>query len=227
MKTFNYLFFTVMFFLFSFQKSTEILDFEFAEKYCSSIEKQTDLLARNYKLTAADVLPVVYPECSRFNALSNAFESDVLSFYYIRNGVEGADFSVGYFQMKPSFVEALEQEIACNDLFKEQRSKFAYTARDLFAERNERLDRLQTPAWQMEYLCAFVALMHERYEQENISIPLTEYVAAAYNYGFQKPQSEILDWAQVKAFPNGKGNSQNYAYGELARNYQLMHYGHE
>ena len=78
MKTFNYLLFTCMIFLFSFQRSSEQLDFEFADKYCTSIEQQVNEIARNYNLSAADVLPVVYPECSRFNALSNAFESDAL-----------------------------------------------------------------------------------------------------------------------------------------------------
>jgi hypothetical protein len=216
-----------MIFLFSFQNSSEQLDFEFADKYCTSIEQQVNTIAKSYNLSASDVLPVVYPECSRFNSLSNAFESDVLYYYYIQQGTEGADFSVGYFQMKPSFMEALEAEIESNGLFKEQRPRFAYQSGKMEEIRNERLDRLQSPAWQMEYLCAFTALMHERYVQDSVSIPRTEYVAAAYNYGFFKPSSEIVSWSEVKAFPNGRNGSQNYVYGELASTYKVTRYGHE
>ncbi|MGV3632525.1 MAG: hypothetical protein ACO1O6_15055 [Bacteroidota bacterium] len=227
MKTFNYLLFTSMIFLFSFQKSSEQLDFEFADKYCTSIEQQVNTIAAKYNLSASDVLPVVYPECSRFNSFSNAFESDILSFYYVRNGIEGADFSIGYFQMKPSFVEKLEREIAAKPLLSKQRSLFAYESTDPMMQRNERLDRLQSPNWQMEYLCAFVALMHERHSQEAIRLPKLNFTAAAYNYGFHKPSHEILDWSEVKAFPNGRSGTQNYAYGELALSFQQNHYGHE
>lgn len=227
MKTFSYLLFTSMIFLFSFQKSSEQLDFEFADKYCTSIEQHVNAIAAKYNLSASDVLPVVYPECSRFNSFSNAFESDILSFYYVRNGVEGADFSIGYFQMKPSFVEELEREIAANPLFSKQRSLFTYQCSDPVTQRNDRLDRLQSPNWQIEYVCAFVALMHERHRLEAIELSKLHFTAAAYNYGFHKPSREILDWSEVKAFPNGKSGSQNFAYGELAQDYQQNHYGHE
>lgn len=227
MKTFNYLLFTSMVFLFSFQRSSEQLDFEFADKYCRSIEQQANTISAKYNLSASDVLPVVYPECSRFNAFSNAFESNILSYYYVRNGIDGADFSIGYFQMKPSFTEQMEREISVNPLFEKQRPHFAYKNTDPQVQRNERLNRLESQEWQIEYLCAFVALMHERYAREAIQSPRLNFVAAAYNYGFHKPSREILDWTTVKAFPNGRSGSQNYAYGELALSFQQNHYGHE
>lgn len=228
MKTYNQLLIAGMFFLFSFRTNSEKLDFEFADNYCNTIEQQVGIIGEKYNLSPADVLPVVYPECSRFNALSNAFESNVLAYYYIRDGVQGADFSIGYFQMKPSFIEALEGEINTNALFSGVKEYFAYKTENVTEERNARLDRLQSQTWQIEYLCAFVALMQVRYDAEKITIPKLRFIASAYNYGFNKPAKEIVSWSQVRAFPNGiRSGSQNYAYGELATNYKLQHYGHE
>lgn len=228
MNTKKLLLFVSLTFLFSFQKASEKLDFEFADTFCSTIEKQVGLIGRQYALESKELIPVIYPECSRFSKVSNVFESNLLSYYYVQDGCQGADFSVGYFQMKPSFMEEMERIVATDSNFINFRDKFKYEAGDIKAIRNQRLDRLFSQTWQIEYLCAFVKYTKAKYQVAKPALSELKFVAAAYNYGFNKPSEEIISWASKKAFPNGiKSQDQNFSYSELAHNYQLKKYGHE
>lgn len=228
MKTKKLLLFVSLLFLFSFQKASEKLDFEFADTFCASIEKQVGLIGKQYGLKNKELIPVIYPECARFSKVSNVFESDLLSYYYAQNGCQGADFSVGYFQMKPSFLEGIEKIVATDSNFISFREKFNYKTVDLKAIRMQRLDRLFSQTWQIEYLCAFVKYCKQKYALEKTTLSELKFTAAAYNYGFNKPTAEIISWAAKKAFPNGiKSQETNFSYSELAHNYQLKKYGHE
>jgi hypothetical protein len=189
-----------------------------AELYCFSIETETDVIAGQYGLTAVEILPVVYPECARYSALSDQAEGTVLEYYYIQDGVAGADFSVGRFQMKPSFIEALEQKIATEGYLSAYKERFSYAVQGVKQQREERLNRLLNQSWQTHYLCCFCLIRrHEtagmlRTDEERIAD-----MAAAYNYGFTKPAGEIAHWRTVSAFPNGlSAASGNYNYADLA-----------
>jgi hypothetical protein len=186
--------------------------------YCFSIESETDIIADQYGLKAAEILPVVYPECARYSALSDRAEGTVLEYYYIQNGVAGADFSVGRFQMKPSFVEALEAKISSEDYLSAFKERFAYKPVSIKQQREERLNRLLDQSWQTHYLCCFCLI--RRHETTGTILTTNEQIAdmaAAYNYGFTKPAGEIAHWRTVSAFPNGlSAVSGNYNYADLA-----------
>ena len=227
MKTKILLFSSLVLLLFSFRNSVTELDFDFADTYCSKIEKQVRVIAKQYDLKSSELIPIVYPECSRFSVISNVFESDILSYYYVQDGTKGADFSVGYFQMKPSFLEDLEAIISQDSNFTQYRSKFAYPKVSAKEIRTERLNRLFSETWQMEYLCVFVKYAKLKYKPSE-DISFLEFTASAYNYGFTKPQEEIIAWTKQKAFPNGlKSNKENFVYSKLAQNYKLKKYGNE
>jgi len=49
-------------------------------------------------------IAIVFPEIIRFSAILDIIESSALKTLYIQNGEKYADFSIGYCQMKPSFV---------------------------------------------------------------------------------------------------------------------------
>ena len=53
---------------------------------------------------------VVFPELVRYSALMDFMETTAVKALYQQKGVKGADFSIGRFQMKPSFVEDLERQ---------------------------------------------------------------------------------------------------------------------
>ena len=54
-------------------------------------------------------LSIVFPEVIRFNSFSDFIETKTLEWVYVDYGAEKADFSIGLFQMKPSFIEKLEE----------------------------------------------------------------------------------------------------------------------
>ncbi|TNE55004.1 MAG: hypothetical protein EP338_05440 [Bacteroidetes bacterium] len=209
-------------------RTQENLDFKFADNYCSKIEEKVQEIGSKYGLKVSELIPVVYPECARFNAITNAFESSVLEHFYIEEGCRGADFSVGYFQMKPSFIEQLDQVIQEHPLFAKRKAFFAYQASGTKNIRNERLNRLFSEDWQIEYLCCFVQLMKLRHQKEGIQTSELAFISSAYNYGFHKSTSKILAWEKIRAFPNGrKHQSNNFTYAELALLCKSKFYAHE
>ncbi|HLP56619.1 MAG TPA: hypothetical protein VK151_16400 [Fluviicola sp.] len=188
-----------------------------AEAYCRQLEPEAGRVAAQYQLTAAEILPIVYPECARYSALSNRAEATVLEYYYIEGGTAAADFSVGHFQMKPGFAEALEQRLLTDDKLNEFRGQFSYASTEVEAVREERLNRLLDQTWQLHYLCLFYKIMLLDHG-DRLTDPQerTAFFAAAYNYGFTSDQEAIGNWRNTTAFPNGKGEAGNYNYADLA-----------
>ena len=66
------------------------------------------------KMEKTAVLPVIFPELIRYAIVKDLLETAALEAIYVELGVEGADFSIGHFQMKPSFAEQLEEKIRGN-----------------------------------------------------------------------------------------------------------------
>jgi len=56
------------------------------------------------------VLSIVFPELIRFNAIQDKIETFALQSLYVKYGKDYANFSVGPFQVKPSFAESLEKD---------------------------------------------------------------------------------------------------------------------
>lgn len=188
-----------------------------AEQYCFEISAETDSIAAGYDLTAAEILPVVYPECARYSQLIDKAESTVLEYYYIHGGTAAADFSVGHFQMKPGFAEALEERLTADERLSGFRKTFAYNGENVRVVREERLNRLLNEHWQIRYLCLYYRIMQLDYSRQFVDPEeRTAYFAAAYNYGFMRSENEIRSWRHTTAFPNGQGNAGNYNYADLA-----------
>lgn len=188
-----------------------------AEAYCRQLTPEANRVAAQYQLTATEILPIVYPECARYSALSNRAEATVLEYYYIEGGTAAADFSVGHFQMKPGFAEALEQRLLAEDKLTSYRAQFSYATTDVPTVREERLNRLLDQTWQLHYLCLFYKIMLlDHGDRLTTSQERTAFFAAAYNYGFTREPAEIGTWRNTTAFPNGKGEAGNYNYADLA-----------
>jgi hypothetical protein len=209
-------------------RKNEHLDFNYALDYFRKIDQEVSEIAAKYKLKNGEILPVVFPECARFSTISNGVEKSMLHFFYVENGKDGADFSIGYFQMKPSFIENLEIIISSDPEFEAFKKMFSYKTKEPKEIRKERLNRLMSENWQIEYLCVFVKHMKSRYHKEKLTCGELAYIASAYNYDFQASSEEIIKWKDVKAFPNGIQNQvQNYVYAELASDFKSKYYGHE
>lgn len=161
---------------------------------------------------------VVFPELLRYSMFRNLLETSALEILYVQYGTSGADFSIGRFQMKPSFAEAIEQH---QNSFSTP-SIFKYNLTSEKAIREERIKRLSSTEWQIQYLNAFHEILVKRWEK---SFPIDEkeqvlVLATAYNRGMfhslQYLRKHILD----KSFPYGTNyQGEQYSYAEIALDY--------
>ncbi len=140
-------------------------------------------------------LAVVFPELVRFSTLEDAIQVRGLKVLYVRYGRAYSDFSVGRFQMKPSFAEQLESDSA--RLFdRDEREAIgvpAFEAGDTPTLREQRVRRLDDLEWQVRYLRLFMLVMQKRYpavSRENPDQRLRFY-ATAYNTGYAAGEAAI------------------------------------
>lgn len=178
----------------------------------------TDTLAR-YGINPCVAKAVVFPEIMRYSALKDAIEVRALKVLYIQYGKEYANFSVGQFQMKPSFAEELE--LAWNQLVDTSNSPLPFGKFDTAPSataRLERVKRLESVSGQLKYLAAFIKVMQVRFNADTASS--TWFLAAAYNVGFQKSEQEIRKQGSMPYFHTGTLKpSQCHCYAHIALQY--------
>lgn len=179
---------------------------------------------------------VVFPELIRYSIIQDKVETGAVRALYMNKGAAGCDFSIGRFQMKPSFVETLERRWMRSGLAQEYGLYFD-TAEKQNA-RKVRVSRLEDERWQFLYLAIFLKMLYLDYGsydkngeqvQEGLeTLSKREQVrlaATAYNRGcrWANPGYGSLDALRVKAkqknfhlaiVPTRK--TKYYVYGDLA-----------
>lgn len=159
---------------------------------------------------AAAILAIGFPEMVRHHLLQDFIETKVLEALYTRYGSTYADFSIGIFQMKPSFIENLEALVLRYKL--EKRHPILPKAQDSTAQRQERIQNLQDFGRQLRYLYAFYEVAQKHFGKTDIA-----FLASAYNLGLQASVAEIQAWQKVAAFPKGRGKGRiAFVYGQIS-----------
>jgi len=163
-------------------------------------------------------LAIVFPELIRFSAIQDKMEVGGLLALYVQYGEKYADFSVGRFQMKPTFAEQLE-----NDATKIPSLKCdSFNSANTSQARIERVNRLNDLKWQVKYLALFLKVMEDKYayikwdnEDERL-----KFYATAYNSGYTLGEEKILNRINSKMFYTGliKGDI-CYCYAAIADYY--------
>jgi hypothetical protein len=177
-------------------------------------------------------LSVVFPEVIRFNSFSDFIETKTLEWVYVDYGAEKADFSVGLFQMKPSFIEKLEEATKSDpSLFRPFADVLNYPSTLSAMEiRKTRVARMQNFETQIAYAQVFLLVCNTKFKEECfVNNPeKIKFFAAAYNFGFDKDVNDIKKWTTKKAFPYGvnyKGKQMIYSevsadfYAKYAREF--------
>lgn len=162
---------------------------------------------------------IIFPEQLRFSRWQNSLEQAALHGLYIKGGKKKADFSIGRFQMKPSFVEQIESAWMKSP----QRHKYRlyFDTMQSNEQRKRRLERMEEEHWQCVYLALFVKLVEERLP-ELTSMPDEERVgllATAYNMSFTASLSELQQQRlrstfHLDLFPSK--STRYYAYAGIA-----------
>ncbi|MDR1274307.1 MAG: hypothetical protein LBK12_07140, partial [Odoribacteraceae bacterium] len=136
--------------------------------------------------------------------------------FYVQKGKAYADFSTGFFQMKPSFIERLEDSLQTKKHLHEKFKECLLPDPASREARVERLRRLGQMEWQLEYLALFCELVHERFPSKS-ELPerdMLVFYATAYNTGFHKPEDAIDQMARQALFP--RFTREKFRYADVA-----------
>jgi hypothetical protein len=163
---------------------------------------------------------IVFPEVMRYNLLKDGIETESLRTLYVQFGKEYANFSIGIFQMKPSFAEQVEtkaEKLLPDNIYKEL--QLAYITTDEENIRSERVERLQNDNWQMIYLTAFILICNDRYKNKIFvsEVEKLQFYATVYNAGFDKSDEYISKKIKEENFYLQNGMSNNkFKYAAIA-----------
>jgi hypothetical protein len=167
------------------------------------------------------LVPVVFPELLRRSAVRQGMEDLGVATLYVSGGAAAADFSVGIFQMKPSFAEALEQwlrgaeaaPMVLRGLLDHGEALEGPERRAL------RWERLRRESGELAYLACFGLAVRSRFPLDALSVTeRIRFLAAAYNHGFQGTRREIEDAEKAACFPMGAAatGGPRYRYADVS-----------
>lgn len=171
-----------------------------------------------YKVSCPVGVAVIFPELVRYSALRDKIEITLLKALYINLGEEYANFSIGPFQMKPSFGEMIREKargaMGKNEskLFK-ARSDFA----DITSFRASIVSDLEDPKTQLNYLIAFIKICENNFNlKSKTDNEKVRFLATAYNYGFWKRSDQIENMIDKKYFSTTIIKTVNYSYSDVS-----------
>ncbi|MFD0795177.1 hypothetical protein ACFQZX_16260 [Mucilaginibacter litoreus] len=167
-----------------------------AETSAEAIRPLLQKYARLYNENPRLLEAVVFPELMRYNAVFNVIETGSLMSLYTRLGSDYADFSIGRFQMKPSFALSVENYVLQNtDKPWARALKFdEISTEDTYEARSARIDRLSDVEWQVKYLIAVFKCIKQKHAAYLNKISLRQqivFIATAYNCGWDKSTATI------------------------------------
>jgi hypothetical protein len=194
-----------------------------AEKATKKIHSLNEQFTLCSKLCAQDVVfmqSLVFPEVMRYNSLKDDIETESLRTLYVQFGQEYANFSIGIFQMKPTFavqVETKAKQLLPDSIYKEL--QLVYEETDEESIREKRVDRLQDDEWQLVYLTAFICICNETYKQKTFANnkEKLQWYATIYNTGFDKSEQYISQKIKQENFYLNQGMPEKkFKYAAIA-----------
>jgi hypothetical protein len=200
----------------------------FGSKYTNAVKflYQNHWIWDSLKMRQVDpafAIAIVFPEIIRYSEIKDKIEKGGLFSLYIYYGEKYANFSVGEFQMKPSFARQLEEDLAKLPKRKTRQYQAINTA-NIQNARKERVKRLDNLQWQVRYLALFIHIMDERYKNKQwiSDAEKLKFYATAYNYGYARPYNEISEVINKKNFHLGwTAIGERYCYADISLNYAL------
>ncbi|MDR1055099.1 MAG: hypothetical protein LBL90_04595 [Prevotellaceae bacterium] len=186
--------------------------FVFYDEHIDAIRK----MANSLGVDAEFLFAIAVPELTQFAYLRDKFETYSLKVLYVQGGTDYSNFSIGVFQMKPSFIQQMEDSLRMDEQLK---LKFRHCLIDNPKTRKarvERVKRLEQLEWQINYLALFYALVEKQFANESFSDKQNKlrFYASAYNTGFHKPVEIIKQMSQKALFP--RFSFQKYCYGDIS-----------
>ncbi len=183
-----------------------------ANLYCEQHRAEWKQVWEEFDVPCDIAEAVIFPELIRYGLFQDIMEKGAVKSLYITKGTGGCDFSIGRFQMKPSFAEELEKRWMRSGLARQYNMYFDTKGSE--TARRIRISRLEKEEWQCIYLAIFLKMLYLDYGstdrngeflQNGIdTLPVKEQVrlaATAYNRGcgWSSPGKGSLDELRAKS----------------------------
>jgi hypothetical protein len=175
------------------------------------------VLAKNH-ISYPIAIAVIFPELIRYSALRDKMEISLLKTLYINLGEDYANFSIGQFQMKPSFAELIREQAPS---FLQRRSGISFKNSkeydNIFDFRRSIIKDIEDPKIQMNYLIAFIKICEKNFRtNRKDEASGVKFLATAYNYGFEKNSNEIELMTDKKFFNTKLYKTATYSYADIS-----------
>ncbi|HLN20962.1 MAG TPA: hypothetical protein VK213_07720 [Bacteroidales bacterium] len=164
------------------------------------------------------VIAIIFPELVRYSALRDRMETTLLKALYINLGEEYANFSIGRFQVKPSFAEKIRDD--ANELL-DRKSEISFMQKEDFNDisnyRKSIVTDLEDPRTEFRYVIAFIRICEKKYKTERMTEPeKVKFLSTAYNYGIEGDAEEIMRMSESRYFTTSLLKSERYCYADVS-----------
>jgi hypothetical protein len=192
-------------------------DWEKAETFVVENENWMIQLSEEYNISYPVAVAIVFPELIRYSSLRDKMEITLLKSLYIYHGEDYANFSIGQFQMKPSFAESVHKKIPLLKGKLKNQFKEKTRENDIIKYRAAIVKDLEKPESQFLYLIAFLKICEAVYDLKDIDEnQRIKFLATAYNYSFQKSFEEINEMTDKKFFYTKLVKTESYTYSDIS-----------
>jgi hypothetical protein len=199
-------------------------DWKKADQFVITNRNWIEPLLEKHNIEFNEAIAVVFPELVRYSALQDKIEVTLLKALYINLGEDYANFSIGQFQIKPSFAETLS-DLAQTAAGRKEKNMLKRKS-DFGKIRSFRaaiVSDLENTAEQLKYLIVFIKVCEKKFNLRNMeSLERIKFLATAYNYNFLKSEQEIVNMADKKFYSAKLFDTESYSYSDIS----LFWYSH-
>jgi len=188
-----------------------------AEQYVSDNEQWISPVFKKYHIDFYEAISVVFPELVRYSALRDKMEITLLKALYINLGEDYANFSIGQFQMKPSFAEMIINEGGSLSRRKKPLISDSTSYENIRSYRAAIVSSLEDVHSQLDYLVIFLKITGNKFDLKKMDdLSRIRFLATAYNYGLQHSEKEITDMSVRKFYSTKLVSRDLYSYAEIS-----------
>jgi len=193
-------------------------DWKKAESYIKENKTWIEPILSKNNIPYPLAVAVIFPELVRYSALRDKMEITLLKALYINLGEDYANFSIGQFQMKPSFAELIREQ---STIGMRRKSGIVFKKRSEFENiqsyRKSIVTDLEDPKSQFNYLVIFFMICEKKFKTINKSeVERLKFLATAYNFGFEKSSAQIENVIDKKFFNTKLFKTENYSYSDVS-----------
>ncbi|HPG32611.1 MAG: hypothetical protein H6541_08800 [Lentimicrobiaceae bacterium] len=192
---------------------------ELGNKYFDAVDflKKNNWMADTLqlvKIQPAFAYGVVFPELVKYSAIRDVLETGAARMLYVQSGRKYSHYTIGRFQMKPSFAELVERSA-----MRQKITAYKFNVTNTAKARGDRAKRLDSQEWQLRYLVMFIKLMDKRYAhiQWKSEEDKLRFYATAFSVGFNRDERTIRRMMTTKSLlRQSKDAKSKYKYGDVA-----------